>query len=617
MRKILCLALAVCMVLSCMAVLADDDIGVFAPDYDPTVQDGIDSREVITPAPADGTESEIAVYTCGGDLYVPYNRSGAQRLADLGLLYGTGDGFALDEAVTRAQAAVMVLRLMGEEKNITSDTEGRFADMAGHWARDAVAYAYKLGYINGASENTFEPERGVTGRELVKMILSAMKYEGITIENAYDKAVSAALLVNNYTKAAAKNMAYMLNRNDMVNLCSSALLVNAGEKMLKDILMEKGVFTEKEFTDVMMCALPARNPGNSFAWNMNMQMPQDKNYMFSPLSIKIALAMAANGAEGETQKEILDALAIDDIEEFNAHIKELMAKYEQNEDVKLRIANSIWLNNDYDNAQDAKFSEGFAKLAADYFGADVGTVTNADAVGKVNGWVAQKTNDKIKGIISDPKFLTALVNAVYFKGTWLDQFKKGATEPAEFTSRDGSKKEIDFMNQTEYFGYYEDDTVKMVRLPYEDRDIAMYIALEAKPRTAELDSYADKMQYKLVDLSIPKFKIEYEETINDMLETLGISKAFDWKEAKFLGMLDNFPVETHPIYISQVLHKTYIDVDENGTEAAAVTAIIMEAAGALQPPQPVSFVADKPFTYFIYDEANKEILFMGEYAYAD
>ncbi len=576
MKKALCILLALCLLTA--------SVNVFAAD----------------------------TYHVGG-YDIPYDEGGAQRLARLGLFYGTENGYALDEGVTRAQAAVMVLRLIGEEQNVAADAQSRFADMEGHWARDAVAYADALGYINGTGEDTFEPERGVTGREFVKILLSAMGYTDITIENAYDKGVETALLVNNFTKAAVRDADYALNRNDMVSICSSALLTKTPDgRMLKDVLVEKGTFTIQEFNSVMLCVLPVPPQARGFGWNLNMYMPQDKNYMFSPLSIKIALAMAANGAEGETRQEMLDALGIDDLDAFNTHVAELIARYAENEDVKLEISNSIWLNKEYPGAQNAKFQDGFVRLLTDYYAAEADTVTNADAAQRINGWIEQKTNGKIKNVIQDADFLSALVNAVYFKGTWREQFKTNATAPDTFTSRDGSEKELDFMNQTGYFRYYEDDMVQMVRLPYEDRDIAMYIAMPSA-RAVDLDRYVEKMDTEYVKLSIPKFKIEYEEKLNDMLGELGMKQAFSDQNTEFTKMIDNYPLN---IFIDKVIHKTYIDVDENGTEAAAVTAVI-NAAGSAMPPEPVSFVADKPFTYFIYDEANGEILFMGEYAFAE
>lgn len=173
---------------------------------------------------ADGERKRI----CGGHIPcggydIPYDEGGAQRLARLGLFYGTENGYALDEGVTRAQAAVMVLRLMGEEQNVTTDAQSRFADMESHWARDAVAYADTLGYINGTGEDTFEPERGVTGREFAKILLSAIGYTDITIENVYEKAVETELILNNFTGAVIEEENYALNRSDLVRLSESAL----------------------------------------------------------------------------------------------------------------------------------------------------------------------------------------------------------------------------------------------------------------------------------------------------------------------------------------------------------------------------------------------------------
>lgn len=574
MKKWMSLVLAACMLLSCM-----------------------------------GTAFAADTYRVG-DYDVPYDEGSAQRLGQLHLFYGTESGYALDEAVTRAQAAVMTLRMMGEDTEIAGDSNP-FADMEGHWAQAAVARAYALGYVNGTGTDTFEPERCVTGRELVTMLLSAMGYEGVTIDNAYDKGVEAQLLVNNFTEAAVQDAAYALNRNDMVSICESALLVKTADgTMLKDVLVEKGVFTIQQFNDVMLCVTPLPQVERGFGWNLNMLMPQDKNYMFSPLSIKLALAMAANGAEGETRQEILSALGIDDLDAFNAQVQGLIAAYGANEDVQLSIANSIWLNRDYAGAQSARFNSGYLKLMADYYAAEADTVTNADGVERINGWIEQKTNGKIKDVLQDSNFLAALVNAVYFKGAWLLQFNEGRTTPDTFISRDGSEKEVDFMHQTGYFDYYEDDMVQMVRLPYEDTDIAMYIALPSV-REIDLDRYIEKMESKRVALSIPKFKVEYTTKLQDALQQLGIEKAFASGGAEFTKMIDDYP---NNIFVDKVIHKTYINVDENGTEAAAVTAG-MAGSGA-PTADPIAFTADRPFTYFIYDEANGEVLFLGEYAYA-
>lgn len=545
---------------------------------------------------------------------VPYDEGGAQRLRQLGLFYGTGDGYALDEAVTRAQAAVMVLRMMGEERNISSKSsvETQFSDMRGHWAEGAVAHAYALGYVNGTGADTFEPERGVTGREFVKMLLSAMGYGGVTIDNAYDKGVETELLGGNFIKAAVQDATYALNRNDMVSICESALhREKADGTMLKDVLVEKGVFTIQQFNHVMLSVTPLPQEARGFGWNLNTLMPRDKNYMFSPLSIKLALAMAANGAEGETQEEILSTLGIDDLDAFNAQVQEMIAAYGANEDVRLSIANSVWLNRDYAGAQSARFNSGFLKLMADCYSAEADTVTNADGVEKINGWIEQKTNGKIKDVLQDSNFLAALVNAVYFKGAWLQQFREEMTAPDTFTSSDGSEKEVDFMHQTGYFDYYENNMVQMVRLPYEDTDIAMYIALPSI-WIYDLNHFIGQMESRRVALSIPKFKVGFDTELKDMLGQLGIKTAFSPENARFTKMIDDYP---YNIFLDTVIHKTYIDVDENGTEAAAVT-VGMVGTGSVPTEEPIVFTADRPFTYFIYDEANGEILFLGRYAYA-
>lgn len=157
---------------------------------------------------------------------------------------------------------------------------------------------------------------------------------------------------------------YALNRSDLVRLSESALYARTPDGgFLKDRLVEKGTFTIQEFNSVMLCVLPVPPQARGFGWNLNMYMPQDKNYMFSPLSIKIALAMAANGAEGETRHEMLDALGIDDLDAFNAHVAELIARYAENEDVKLEISNSIWLNKEYPGAQEREVSGRLCKTA--------------------------------------------------------------------------------------------------------------------------------------------------------------------------------------------------------------------------------------------------------------
>jgi len=335
-------------------------------------------------------------------------------------------------------------------------------------------------------------------------------------------------------------------------------------------------------------------------------MPDDENYMISPFSIKMAMMMAANGAEGETQKEIMSAFGVENIEEYNQKAKELIARYDSNQKVKISVANSLWTLKE-------KLPEGlrdeYVARIKEYFDATYDSVSVSEAVTKINTWVKDKTNGKIDSIISEADFEAALVNAIYFKGDWANQFEEYATKKDEFTDRDGNKVEKDFMNQKERFNYYEDESMQMVALPYSDWNTSMYFVLPKTNEEMDYNKAIENMKYEEVNLNIPKFKVEYSETINGILKKMGINKAFE-PIAEFNAMSE---AELH---ISKVLHKTFIDVDENGTEAAAVTAILLEKnAMVVDPVQPKIFNANKPFIYFIRDNLSGEVLFMGEIAY--
>lgn len=545
------------------------------------------------------------------DITVPLQQGSADILNELGLFKGTENGYELERTVTRAEAITMILRMIGEERAAMLSSSNRtFADVdASHWAFASIGYAASKGYVQGTSATTFEPARNITGKEFVKMLLSAMGHEGVTIENAYDRGVKHALLVNNYAKLAVSTDGYMLKRNDVVNICYLSLLAKAPDgKRLDEVLVEKGAVSREDLDRLTIIEDTVVNENKSFSWNLNKLMPKDENYMFSPFSIKMALAMAAVGAEGETKNEILNTLGIDNLEQFNEFAKQTIDTYSRNEDVKLNIANSIWLNTDY--CPGADFSSDFKTSVENYYNADSQKVNDSNAVQKINNWVKDKTNEKITEIIRDSNFLSCLVNAIYFKGEWAQQFNEDATNKSEFTDREGQKNQIDFMNMTGYFNYYKDSDVQMIKLPYKDRKTSMYVAITDN-RDLELDKYIDKMASKRVQISMPKFKTEFSISLNDALKQLGINLAFDGSNANFRNMF--VQVSENP-FISEVAHKTFINVDENGTEAAAVTAIIMRTTSVIID-EPVIFNADRPFTYFIHDDENGEILFMGEYAY--
>jgi serpin B len=338
-------------------------------------------------------------------------------------------------------------------------------------------------------------------------------------------------------------------------------------------------------------------------------MSNEKNYMVSPFSLKMALMMTANGATGETQKEILEAFGIEDITAYNQKAEELINRYNNTQDVSLHVANSIWLNKDI--ALNTVFNEEFKTLVAQYYKGEANDVSTEEAVSKINSWVEEKTNGKIKDLLDDPMFISALINTLYFKGEWANQFDAVLTEKEMFTDINGLEVEKDFMNKTNRFNYYEDETMQLVKMPYKDFKTAMYIAIPKEDNIElDLDNAINNMVNKKVNVSIPKFKVEYSITLNDILKQMEIRKAFGG-QAEFDKMFTTNSKDT--FYISQVLQKTFIEVDENGTEAAAATAVILKATSARpQPEEIIDFVANKPFVYFIRDDESGEVLFVGE-----
>lgn len=347
-------------------------------------------------------------------------------------------------------------------------------------------------------------------------------------------------------------------------------------------------------------------------------MPDDKNYMVSPFSLKMAMSLAANGADGTTKDEILTAFGIDNLDSYNTAAKELIERYEGTSSVKLNVANSIWLNKDV-AGKDIKFTDEYKKLVSEYY---KGTASEEDAKNiamKINSWVEKKTNNKIKNLLpeGDAKFLSVLVNTIYFKGEWAEQFEEYATKEEDFTDRNGKVEKTDFMHKTERYRFYEDENMKMVRVPYKGGKTAMYLVLPTNEDKMDIATALDNMNSYKVRLSFPKFKTEYSLSFKEILKHIGIEKAFEKWEAEFDEVMFKGVKEGENVYVDDVLQKTFIEVDENGTEAAAATAVIMNEATSIGPSMEEikEFKADRPFIYFIRDDVTHEVLFIGEYAF--
>lgn len=481
--------------------------------------------------------------------------------------------------------------------------------------KTAIEYLYCLDIIEGKSETFFCPNDYLTREEAAVIFVRIM--------DALRKWKIADINANEM-----KDWAYT-DHEDISPWANNAVYTVSNLNIMQGT--DKGFEPKNnltyEQTIIMLLRLHgirwSTNP-STFSDKINSLMPKDENYIFSPLSIKMSLMLAANGADDETQDEICALFDEDDVAWYNEEVKEVIKKYSESEFLYTNIANSVWVNK---SKTDADFADEFKTNAEEFYRADVGVVDEANAVESVNNWVSKKTNGKIDSILPESynDFYLALVNAIYFNGKWENKFDADDTKPGMFTNADGTETEIMFMNQTDYFNYYSDGVTKIVEMPYEtlfesyedddyislDLDIGMYLVMSSEDiNVAEKIWYASEgadMSSRRVKMSIPKFEVEYSDSLKDELINLGLNKTFS---SEFGNILEN-----EPLFVNDILHKTYIKVDEEGTEAAAATAAMFLGMG--MPERPAEFKADKPFYFVIRDNENGEILFMGRYAYAE
>ncbi len=341
---------------------------------------------------------------------------------------------------------------------------------------------------------------------------------------------------------------------------------------------------------------------------------KDKNLMISPLSISQALLMTYNGADGDTKKAFEETLFLNDltIEEVNQSAQELVeALLEVDPSVIIDIANSIWYRDEY------TIKPEFIQVNEDYYNAEVQQlVFNDEAVDIINAWVKDKTNDKIEEIIDeiDPMTLMFLINAVYFKGNWKYQFEESNTVNGEFTLSNGSKITVPFMHQLITAKVMGHDDFTILDLPYGRGNFSMFIILPDEDKTIDdvlelwnNDTYNqwlnDFTEVGELDVVIPKFKFAYEKALNEVLKNMGLTLAFDPDQADFSNIIENMQ-----LYISKVKHKTFIEVNEKGTEAAAVTSVEISFTSVNPSSQ---FIADRSFLFVIREKYTNSILFMG------
>lgn len=361
---------------------------------------------------------------------------------------------------------------------------------------------------------------------------------------------------------------------------------------------------------------------NGFAFDLLKQIAKEEphgNIFISPFSAATALQMVANGATGETKNEMRRVLKTAGIRPagLNAACQKLNQSLEAQTNVILDLANSIWYRDDI------PMVAAFVSDNNRFFQAKLGAVNFFDpkTAGMINGWAEKATRGKVKNIVRypfDPDTALVIANAIYFKGKWAEPFDKNLTLPRDFHLGGGAVKPVPMMSKSQSFGYQEGDGFQAVELPYVGDRLQMILFLPATNSSLQQllksvsgKAWRDKMSPGFADcegfLAFPKFKLDYEVILNDSLEALGMNLAFDHSHADFSAMAND-----PGLAVKEVTQNSCVAVDEEGTEAAAVTSVNMtDAALPMEPPKTFEMIVDRPFFFLIADRQTQTILFMG------
>ncbi|HTV62105.1 MAG TPA: serpin family protein [Verrucomicrobiae bacterium] len=342
-----------------------------------------------------------------------------------------------------------------------------------------------------------------------------------------------------------------------------------------------------------------------------------QNIFISPFSAATALQMVANGAAGQTKTEMQRVLHTAGIAppELNADCKALNQSLNSQKDVILDLANGIWHQDNF------QLTPAFISDNRKYFDAELAAVNflSPASAKTINDWADKQTRGKIQGVVSypfPPATEVVLANAIYFKGKWEEQFEKNLTLPRNFHFPDGSVRQVPMMSKRHRFSYEEGEGYQAVELPYVGDRLEMILFLPATGSSPQQllekfkgETWRDKILpgFSLYEgfLAFPKFRLDYDVTLNDPLKALGMPQAFS-DQADFSAMANR------PVCISEVQQKSYVDVDEEGTEAAAVTTVTVTAlAMPMRPARNFTMIVDRPFFFVISDRRTRTILFMG------
>jgi serpin B len=363
--------------------------------------------------------------------------------------------------------------------------------------------------------------------------------------------------------------------------------------------------------------------GNKFALDLYQQLrTEEGNLFFSPSSISTAMAMTYAGAAGNTKSEMAKALHFQMPDaQLHSGMKTLQTYWtttDKKKGIRLNLANRLWGQDSY------KFLPEFLGITRDNYNAEIARLDFAQSEQSrqtINGWIEDQTENKITDLIPEGVLnldtRLVLTNAVYFKGIWTDPFKKELTKEEDFHLTSADKIKVPMMNNSARFRYGEVGNLQILELPYGDGSLSMLVLLpkkvdgladlEAKLTFENLQQWIGSLSKREVKVALPKFKTTSQFKMNDILKSMGMNTAFDPSTADFSGMDGGGT----GLFISAVFHKAFVDVNEEGTEAAAATGVMVELASAAVPTEPPVFRADHPFIFMIRDNRNGSIMFMG------
>jgi serine protease inhibitor len=361
--------------------------------------------------------------------------------------------------------------------------------------------------------------------------------------------------------------------------------------------------------------------GNSFAFDIFMKVlksaGENENIMISPLSISYALSMTLNGADGATRDSMLKALRMNGItpDEINNSYKNLTeALLSVDKRVLMTIANSVWIEKNF------TVKKSFTDILTDFYDAESKSfdINDASAPDKINVWIEDKTNGLIKEMVDklDENTVMLLINAIYFKGKWKSQFDKSKTEELPFYKQGGMQTNVPMMKQKTDFSVFEGNDFVMAEFPYGQGNFVMDVILPndqssfnstlAMVTDANYENWISQMTKRETDLSFPRFKYGFKKKLKEVLTDMGMGIAFT-DDADFSNITD-----LYDLLINEVTHQSFIETNEEGTEAAAAT--VVEIGLTSMPPAPLVLKLDHPFIYIIRESTTNTIIFMGKVA---